>query len=383
MTGPVMATRGGAWWRGSVVAVGLLAALTASEARAGSCDKLVAPATTAKGAALVTAWKKLADCDPSVAGREYERFMVASGDLQTLTDLTLAAVDGDAWNAVWQGMGRVPYEHRTELAKAVGATCDARVKVLPFLEGAYTALKGADFESWQPAFEACRAAPLDAFLERVIADPPASPYNEKYHGAMRAFADHKGADAVPTLEAAAILAGTRGGPFSSVLDVIKEAIQPSGRLSDADRAAYEASLTRVALAVPVASARLVADKLLNAGSEAAAASLLAARYADRMEGGALRWVAAAVEACDGDAVVHWVTWTEAPTRWEVQQGATEALRAVPAKLKCKTDGAWPVVSSDEPLRAAADADAWLTQAEQPWVAKGVKVKRKQEKVAVP
>lgn len=367
----------------SVLSVMLMGSL----AQAGSCDSLVAAAGKAKGEALVTAFRSLAKCDAQVAGREFERFMLASGDLETLIGLGIAAIDADAYAGLWSGMGRVPYEHRGPLAEAVGAACADHPKVLPFLQGAYAGLKGVDFEAWEPALKGCASEALDGWLAKVAQEPPSSPYNDKYHLILRTYARHKGVDALPALEAAAILAGTRGGPFNTVVETIQAAVQPrsvSAQMSADDRAKMEASLGRVAKAVPVELARVVADRLLNAGSADAAAGLLASVFADRMEGGALRWAAASVESCDGEAIVHWATWTEAPTRWSVLEGATKALREVAPKLKCTAKDVWPVEASQEPLRGGSkSAGAWVEELVATWSAKGLKVKAKEEKVTVP
>ncbi len=95
------------------------------------------------------AFKGLVKCDVSVARREIERFLRASGDLETLVPMTMAGIDAGAYDGIWATMGKIPYEHRDALARSVGEACGDHANVLPFLQGAYVALKGSDFASWQ------------------------------------------------------------------------------------------------------------------------------------------------------------------------------------------------------------------------------------------
>jgi hypothetical protein len=364
----------------------LVATAAPATALAGRCDPYVALASKSKGDTLVRAFRDLAACDKAVAKAEFPRFMVAADDLETLVPLTLAAVDADAWNAVWEMMERVPWEHRTDLATAVGEACATQPKVVSFLQGAHAGLKGSEFMSWTPALAACTRPELRDWMASVIAAPPASAYNEKYDAVVDAWIEVQGKAAVPALEAAAIKAGAAGGSVVTLLDAMKEAYEPGGvraAISPEDEAALQDAYVRVAKAVPPTAARQVADKLYTAGAEGRAAALLPSIYPDRVQpGGQVAWAAAAIEQCDGEAVVHWLAWTEAPTRLDVLTPATAPLRASKPGLKCTSTEPWPVRATTEPLTSLDDAGAWVESLL--GELSGVKAKaREEKKVAVP
>lgn len=357
-----------------------------TDAHAASCDSYVQLANTAKGQELVTAWKNLARCDPELARTAFEKFMKSSGDLETLTALTLTAIDSAAYNPVWTMMEKVPYEHRESLARSVGEACSEHANVVPFIQGAWTALKGTEFSAWQSVLTLCGRPEVGTWMEGLVGAPPTSPYNDKYNTLISSWSRIRGVESLPALEAAAVKAGVAGGPFNNLVETIQRAIQPreiGAAIPPEHKTRMEETLVRVAKAVPPEQARLVADRLVNAGSDGVAASLLPAIFPDRVQtGGKLLWAAAAIEACDGEALIHWVSWTEEPRRWAIQDPATKALRAVEHKLKCDS-GEWPVFAANEPLKDAAAVETWLEQMETEQAGKGNKVKSKQEKIAVP
>lgn len=365
-----------------------LALGTATEAHAGRCDTYVRASATAKGEALVEAYKRLVTCDVEAARVELPRFLLAAGDLETLVPLALAGVRADAHTQIWDVMQRVPYEHRTELASQVGAACGTEPKVLPFLQGAYVGQKGAAFTSWTPALTSCASEPLVAWLEAVIVDPPSGPYNEKYNAILSAYTDIRRAASLPKLVEAAKLVGTRGGPFNNLLEAMQGAVQPASyrdTIKPEDQKALEDALVEVGKGSSPESARLVSDRIYSAGNEALAASLLPAVYPDRVQaGGTFLWAAAATEACDGEAAVHWVSWTEAPKRLAITEAATAPLRALKPKLKCSAEGPWPVVATPEPFANTADVAAWVAERVAEAEAAGFKAKdREEKKVVVP
>ncbi|MCB9663849.1 MAG: hypothetical protein H6732_07035 [Alphaproteobacteria bacterium] len=367
----------------AVRTLSVLASLTlAAPAWAGPCDVHVKKAQSATGGALVAAYQALLTCDATLAKQSFEAFMLKATDLDTLVPLAAAAVDGQAYTEVWAMMGRIPYEFRTDLASRLGESCTEQDSLVTFLQGAHVALKGHDFTQWMPAMASCEAEPFQAWMAAALTAPPQSTYNEKYNTLLTAWVEAKGVDALPVLVQGAIAAGKGDGPFTSVLDAMQRAIQPDDVRSDPsadDKAKLEASLLEVAAAVPPAAARLVADRLYSAGSPAKAASLLPAIYPDRVQpDGTLRWAAAAVEACDGDAVVHWTSWTEAPTRFDVLAPATPVLQGTKPKLKCSGE-AWAVRATAEPVADAAAASAWVAALVTELGADGTKVKDREEK----
>ncbi len=366
----------------------LVATLGSHTAVASTCDRYAAAVDRERGEALVTAFDKLAECDRALASERFVSFVKAAGDVETVVPLALVAIDHDGFQAVWDMMGKIPYENRSDIARGVGDACEEHKAVGTFLKGAYVGLKGMDFIGWQPALESCRSPDLAGWLEQTVAAPPTSSYNEKYEAVLNAFAKTRKGEALPALETAAIAAGKDGGPFTNILDTVQRAIQPedfSDRASAEDVAAMEELFVRVASIVPSDSARLVSDRLYNTGNEALAASLLPALYPERVQtGGKLLWAGAAAEACDGQAVIHWVTFTEVPRRLDMVAAVTEPLRGSKPKLKCSSDEPWPVIAATEPLQSGAGAEAWVEQQIEVWTAKGFKVKAQQEKkLAVP
>lgn len=354
-----------------------------SVAWANNCATYEQAAKTAEGESLVEAYVGLTTCNPARAKEAFPAFMRAAGNLETLTPLAIAAIDADAWTAVWDMMKKVPYEHRKALANGIGASCGDHAKVVPFLQGAHSGLKGTEFAAWAPAIESCPAEPLTAWLEKVVVEPPRSPYNEKYNAVLTSYAKIKKADALPVLEKAAIAAGNNDGPFNNVIDTMQRAITPESvadRVTDEVKASLEQSLVRVASGVTPENARMVADRLYTAGSEELAASLLPAVYPKRVQpDGGLMWGVASVESCDGQAIIHWRTFVEQPKRLAIVDAASGPMRSVKSKLKCTPEGEWPVFATTEPLGSRDDATGWLAEMIGEWEGKGLKVKAVEEK----
>lgn len=360
--------------------------LVPSLAVAGPCDSLASRASAASGSALVSGFEALARCDLELAKSTFPQLMVRAGDLETLVPLALAAVRVDAFVPVWEMMGKVPYEHRQALAEGIGGACAVEPKVVPFLQGAYVAMKGTEFASWSPALDACTSPALAAWIEGALATPPASTYNEKYNAVVAAWVRARGIASLPALEKGAVVAGANGGPFTTLLDAMDRAAQPASLRDDPrpeDTAAVEAALVRVAKAVPPESARAVADRLATSGSVAAAASLLPTIYPDAaLADGTVRWAAAAVEACEGEALVHWTTWTEVPTRVDLLEPARAAFGAVKPKLKCTGTDGWTYRVTDAPV-AEDGVEGWVAGLVKTWNDQGFKTKDKRESVTVP
>jgi hypothetical protein len=352
-------------------------------AHAGRCDSYVQQVDKASGTTLVKAYQSLIACDPALAKDAFPRFMLKATDMETLVPLTLAAIDGDVFTPVWEVMERLPYEHHVPLAEALGAACGEHTKVVPFVQGAYSALKGAEFVSWKPILQTCTTGGLSDWMATLVVDPPKSPYNDKYNAIITTFAQLRRAEALPQLQQAAIAAGTRGGPFNNIIETVQLAVQPvsiSADVSPEDKARVEETLVAIAKAVSPESARIVADRLYTSGNEALAASLLPSIYPDRVQpDGTLLWAGLAVESCEGEAWVHWVSFTSQPTRWAVTDHVAAPLRGAKAKLKCKPEGEWPVRATDEPLRDAAAVDAWVQGIVTEWAGQGLKVKTVEEK----
>lgn len=360
----------------------VVALLAPAPALAGRCDGWLRKAETAKGTDLVKAYEGLASCDPDLARTELSRFTLKATELDTLVALAVAGVSYDAYNDLWKTMDKLAYDMRAPLADAVGRACDEEPKVLTMLQGAYVALKGSDFAAWQPALEACASEPLVGWMDSVVLDPPKSEYNAKYNAMLGAYVSLRKAEALPTLQKAAVAAAD-GGPLNNVLEMMQKAIQPESMRASAsaeDEEALAQALVAVANEVGPEAARLVADRLYTAGREAQAASLLPRVYPDRVQSdGGVMWAAAAIEQCDGKTVVHWTTFTEAPpTHWAIQGLVEGPLRGAKPKLKCDA-GEWPVRSADAPVADAKAAKAWAESVAEELSGEGDKAKLSEEK----
>jgi hypothetical protein len=360
--------------------------LIPASATAGSCDGYVRQADKATGAALVKAYKSVITCDRAQAQTSFARFMLKATDMDTLVPLTLAAIDAELFQPVWDMTERLPYEYHVPLAEALGAACAEHPNVEPFVKGGYAVLKSTQFVSWKPVLSACRTPSLDAWMLDLVASPPKSPYNDKYNTIITTYTALHRMAALPVLEKAAIAAGNGGGPFNNIIETIQQAMQPANyadKVSDEDRMITETLLVNVANAVPPEQARLVADRLYTAGNPELAASLLPAVYPNRVQDdGSLLWAGAAIETCDGAASVHWVSFTSAPTLWDITEQVSQPLRGAKPKLKCAAEGDWPIFVTDAPLTDDTAVDLWIDSLVTEWTGKSLKVKAVQEKKLV-
>lgn len=365
--------------------VAVLALLGATEAaHAAACKGLADRVGTLALEELAPTYAALARCDANLAAEKFPEFMRRSSEAEALVALSVAAIDAGVGAPVRTMLERITdYGARDEVAKGIGAACSDTPAVVAFLHDAYTSLGERQFTAWREAFAACSAPEHVAWLGEVAAAPADVPYDEKYDIVARSLVDHLGADALPALEKAAVKAGQSGGPFTAVLDRMGDAVRPAtfgGEPSPEDRQKLEEALVRVAGVVPPEPARLVADRLYQSGADAAAAKLLPRAFPDRVqEGGAFLYGVASVENCGGQAVVHYAVASEPGTRWSVLDDLQAPARAFKPRLKCTTEGDWPVVTTREPLVSAADVEAWSQKVVAEWAAKGLTVKARAEK----
>jgi hypothetical protein len=357
--------------------------LLPTSAYANRCDTYVRQGGRVTGSELVVIYKRLLSCDRALASAEFDRFMLRATDMDTLVPLTLAAVDADQFQPVWKMLGRIPYEYHVPLAEGIGAVCADHDNVEPFIKGAYAALKGTEFVSWEPVLAACGSEGILTWMEELIVDPPTSPYNDKYNAIISNFAKMKRVEAIPALEKAATTVASRGGPFNNIVETLQRSVEAGGyrnSVSDEDRTAMEEALVRVAKSAGPDEARLVADRLYTAGNEPLAASLLPTIYPDRVQaGGRLLWAGAAIESCDDGAWIHWTSFTAEPTHWSIVERVSAPLRGTKARLKCTAEGEWPVFAPDAPLAGKQAMTDWIDSLVADWESRGLKVKAVQEK----
>jgi len=362
----------------------LAAAFAPTSALAGKCDALVAKAESAEGADLVAAYEQLLACDQAEAKAAYVDFMKNSGDAQTLVDLSIAAIDKKVYAEVWNSLDKIKdYSARDKVASGVGKACGDHPEVVTFLKGAYFGLRDIQLGKWSDAYVMCENDEVVGFVQSKVVEPPARSFDEKYNIVLKIWAEKKRTEALADFTKAAVAASSNGGPFSSILDSMNQAVQPTelgAQMTDADRKALEEALVEVANQVEPEFAKQVADKLFNAGAEARAASLLPKIYPDRVqEGGMLMYGVASVESCDKEAVIHYTTVTEPAKRWSIISDVEGPARAFKAKLKCTASDPWPVLATPEPVADSKQVDDWADQLEAEWAAKGLDVKLKSEK----
>ena len=360
--------------------VTILMMAVAQPAHSATCDVPLKAANNAPKEKLSTAYRDLAKCDPALAEKTFPSLITKADDSDSLSALFLAAVDTDAWNAVWATISKISdYTARDVVAEDIGAKCVDNPKVVQFLQGGYFALKDVDFKQWDDAFIACQSPKLDEWIVKQVDSPPKARFDEKYDTLLQVFGKKQHANALPHMASAAIKA-SEDGPFEGILGQMDAAVAPEiGDPTPEDQKLLTDAYMTVAKGVSHEKARAVADRLVNAGDVPKAIEVLKLIYGDRMEGGNFIYGAAAVEAgeCKGTktAILHWVQVTEPAKRWEIRDDVTPLLHALPPKLKKCTleEGAWPVLVSTEPLQGSTGLSEWVFAQERDWKAKGYTV----------
>ncbi|MCP4808257.1 MAG: hypothetical protein GY913_27925 [Proteobacteria bacterium] len=364
----------------------LLSALMGSDANA-ACEKQVAAAKKAKGAAVAPAFQKVVSCDAKAAKQNFPAIMQGAGDAESLIALSMVAIDAEVWNPVWEMLGKIPdYDARDVVAAGVGDQCGENETVVKFLQAAYFGLRDIDFAQWDDAMVSCKTESFDGWLMETVQNPPAKQYDEKWAKVAEVYVERKGADSLDSLAIGAQKAAGNGGPFEAILALMDAAVAPDlgEDISADDQARLEDALVNMAKGLPPEQARSIADRLANAGSEGAAASLLPAIYPDRVKSnGSFVYGAVAVEAadCDGtlNAVLHTAEVTEPGNRYILQDDIESPMRAFKPKLsKCMSEGDWTVIASAEPL-GSDGMDDFVSGLEAQFVEKGYEVKIKGEK----
>ncbi|MBN2801372.1 MAG: hypothetical protein JXX28_19680 [Deltaproteobacteria bacterium] len=362
----------------------LLGLALSTTAVAGKCDSHLRRGAALKGEAVVDVYKQMLACDKGEAEQGFDEFMRAAGEVGAIVNLSLVAIDAEAYTPVWNMMEKIPdYDARDEIGKGIGSQCADHPQVIPFLQGAYFGLRDIQFGQWDDAFLTCESATLNTWTQGIVAQPPKSVYDEKYNTIITSFALNMRAAALPVLEQAAIGAATEGGPFNAIIEKMDQAVRPpelGGQMSPEDREALEGALVRVANAVDPEQAALVADRLFNAGAETAAASLLPRIYPDRVQADdTLLYGAAAVEACEGHVVVHVAGVREPSKRWSILSDIEAPLHSFRHRLKCTTVEPWPVFATPEPVANHKEIDTWVLEILAQWDKDGNEVKLRVEK----
>lgn len=353
---------------------------------AADCNKLAASGLTQSHDKAVKTYQSLLACNKSIAEANFNSYIKVSGDIENLISLAISAIDAEAFNPVWTMLDAVPYANREDVAYGIGEHCATNPKLAPFLQGAYYALHGVGFSQWETALVNCDNDTVSDWVTATVSSPPNTSFNPKYETMANVVVKRQGADGLTTLENAAIASSKNGGPFSLLLGKMEAAVKPAeygADLSTEDRIKLNEALSRVAKQVTPEQAGAVADRLFNSGSEEAAASLLSTVYSEQIQDdGTLLYGIAAIEQCDGRAMVHWTTLSDPAKRWSILSSADSSAANFSSKLKCIAPQPWPVVATPQPLTTKAEVEAWVVDISTPWEEKGNKVKQKKEKAIV-
>ncbi len=364
----------------------LAAAALFSAPASAACEKEVAAAQKQEGAAVAPAFKKVIECDAKIAKQTFPTLLQKTADVESIVALSMVAINNDVWNPVWEMLSLIKdYDARDEVAAAIGGKCAENEKVVSFLQGAYFGLRDIEFSRWEGALVTCKAESFDAWMVSTVESPPAKQYDEKYSKVAEIYVKRNGVDSLESLSKAGVKAAENNGPFDAVLIAMDSAVAPElgADISADDQAALETALVSMAKSLPPEQARSIADRLSNAGSASAAASLLPAIYPDRLRGGSFVYGGIAIESgeCKGEktAILHVAEVHEPGKRYLIAEDANAGMSAFSPKLKkCEMDEeTWPVIISAEPL-SDDGVDNFYATIEAQWTEKGYEVKRRDE-----
>ena len=367
----------------------LLAATLGPSTAEASCQYLVRRANASSSSTLARNFTSLAKCSQQEAEASFNGLLPRAKSVDTLVDLSMAAIETEVWTPVWRVLSHdaLDYDVRDQVATVIGEKCTENPKIVAFLKGAYFGLRDLEFQQWDDALVACQDSDWGDWLAQQAQTPPSSMFDDKYNALLSVVGTRLKADALPIFTKAAIKAADNG-PFDAILMQMESAVQPGigEPIKPEDKARLESSLVEIASNVNRDKARSVADRLANAGAEAAAASLLPSVYPDRVdEDGGFLYGAASIEraTCKGEktAVLHVARVEEPGSRWIILNDVRAPLRALKPRLgKCDAEGSeWGVSTTPEPVASSKDVDAWVDQLEKQWTDKGYDVSVKKEK----
>ncbi len=368
----------------------LALALTAAPAHAAGCDALVAGIDALTPETAGAAYAALAACDRKPAEVSFLRFVKQGGTDEGVAAVFLAAIEADTWSVVGGALGKLParatnaegeeIDLRGSIAMRLGESCAEHPKVPAFLQDAHTSLKTAEFQPWTDAWLACESESLRTYTAAQVAAPPSASFDERYTTLVDVYAKQLGTSALPALSAAAIQAATSGGPYDALLSAMSGTAR-----NEAGRTALAEALVGVARKVDPARATRIGFTLAENNAEEAAASLLPAIYADRVQKrGGFLYGAVAIEAgtCGGKktAVFHVANVTEPGKVWSIAPAVEATLRAAKPKLKgCEGTSTWPVLTSPTPVTNGDAVGDWARTLEVKWIKDGYEVKIQTEK----
>jgi hypothetical protein len=331
----------------------------ATMAMAATCPKELKALDASKGEAVASAFAAVTVCDLGAASGAFANAVKKTGDVDSLTSLTFAALDAGLTAPVVSMLDLIPdYAAREELARNLGGNCMANPQRVSFVRS-LADLKGRAFVAWTGAIGTCPAPEIDSALGNMLATPPKSTFDDKYSAVVDLYARRTKSAGLPMLEQATT-AALDGGPVAILIEGMQKAVTPDGigaKPTEADRDALVASLGRVGANANPTVANSIAQTMIKVGAESQAVALLPKIYPTKVQaGGGFLYGLAAIEQCDEAMVVHYATVSEPGKRWSVQADAAAQANAFKRKLKCGAD--LRVQVSAEPVASAEEVTAW-------------------------
>ena len=110
----------------------ILAALLATGPAHAGCESLVRRAAASSSSTLATNFKALARCSQQEADVAFDSLLPRATNVQTLVDLSMAAIDTDVWNPVWRVLGHdaLDYDVRDRISDEIGSRCASNTKII-------------------------------------------------------------------------------------------------------------------------------------------------------------------------------------------------------------------------------------------------------------
>lgn len=339
----------------------LLCGIALPSLAAGACERQIRTMQRATGPGVAKAYGAVAACSQAQGTSQFAAALKRTTDTASYAALATAAIRNGVVEPV-HGMLEVigDYSVREDVVESIGAGCDDPA-VLAFVRGLHGQLKDRAFVSWAPAVAACSSPDVAVDLEAQAQTPPAVKFDNKYAKVVELYGQRAGAGALPLLQDAAIAAAANNGPYSAVLDAMVKSVTPDGlnaKPEGADAQALSDALLGVAAGVTDEQAGRVADALIPLGAEDAAATLLPRLHPGKQQGdGSFLYGVAAVESCDGAAVVHWAVVQDLGGRWSVLEDVDGRARSFKRKLKACSDD-WVVSASPQPAANGGAVEDW-------------------------
>ena len=348
--------------------ISLLLALNVAYAQDCNAKVLKKELAESSPASVGASFQALASCDPKVAKTQakgaFER--VLPGDDGNL--LLLAAIEVGATDEARTWVTNLQSDERSRTIAALGGSCDANVKVGPFLTETAQVL-GDDFweDRWYRGLAECREASVQGLLANEVANPSSN--RTRFFGVLEVYSTNLGALAIPILEG--LLATLES---EEELTYVVNAFADAAHVGHVDgqdpeaTALAVAAIVKAAPALPTKAIEQARTTLTSLGAEGEADKLAVLRYGDALQDGALSYGLVVLEVPEGCKKGVWLgvhTGTATTTMWPdqahaaIQSPATSGWEYGLAK-KCKGTPAFEVILSDEPLDAAG-LDAWTEE----------------------